>query len=93
MPASSRRGPKGLPDLLYTQIACDYMDAFEAGSRSPALDVARRRSGGAATDRARMILAAQRRGRLCPFAVSPEHPRPPPRPHQPTRQENSQGNQ
>jgi hypothetical protein len=109
MPSTSRRGPKGLPDLLYAQVARDYMDACKAGSRSPALDVARRRrvraprvrrmlsearrrgllsgltrrrSGGALTDRARMILEAQGTRptvlRECATATPKSAPTPPP---------------
>jgi hypothetical protein len=116
MPARSRRGPKGLPDLLYAQVARDYVDHCAAGSRSPALDVARRRrlsaprvrrmlsearrrgllmgltrrrSGGALTDRARMVLEApgaidaasgrvkQGQTRNVPRKRAREHPRPP----------------
>jgi hypothetical protein len=38
-----RRGRKGRPDLFYAEIAQAYVRAVEAGSRSPVLDVARRR--------------------------------------------------
>ena len=69
--ARRRRGRKGHGDLFYAQVARDYVAAVEAGSSSPATDVARRRRLGAnGPARIRDLLhEARRRGFLTPAPV------------------------
>lgn len=63
-----RRGRKGHGDRFYAQVAQDYVSALEAGSMSPATDVARRRRlGSTGPARIRDLLhEARRRNLLTP---------------------------
>ncbi|MEX2223016.1 MAG: hypothetical protein WEG40_14585 [Candidatus Rokuibacteriota bacterium] len=66
-----RRGRKGHGDLFYAQVVRDYVTAVEAGSPSPAIDVARRRRlGRRGPARVRDLLhEARHRGLLTPAPV------------------------
>jgi hypothetical protein len=70
----ARRGPgrPGMPDHALAELARDYLAALGAGSRSPAIDVARRRRLSPARVRD-LMFKARRRGILTPATMPGRH--------------------